>query len=313
MDRIDWRKLEMFEGSDDEGQAADYYHCPNGKEWFVRRLLEFRDQGGMDGGFFARIGADHEDPEDASTWGPKDPEDIDWTGFPVAVGGTLCRMVRFSDTGVCQPAGEIEDWDEVKAAADGGLIAPNYLSGLMGWAPYTAHYMVRLGGENLHYFVAEPIYGLSTLAKAIGWAPKKLATYRARRRAGEPLVPRPSLEGPAGPIWTHHAVAGFIVAQRKRAIDEIARYLEQLPGGAWAHGGDPEGTAQEWCNAGFGVAETEEWLSARCFDAASAAALRDAGITAGDARWQPEGNPETIGYLVSNGDMTVERARELIS
>lgn len=47
-----------------------------------RRLLdEFRRTGSMHGAFFARIGAPHEDPEDASTWGPASPDDVDWEGF----------------------------------------------------------------------------------------------------------------------------------------------------------------------------------------------------------------------------------------
>jgi len=46
-----------------------------------RKLDEFRRTGGMHGAFFAPLGLPHEDPEDASTWGPASPDDVDWEGF----------------------------------------------------------------------------------------------------------------------------------------------------------------------------------------------------------------------------------------
>ncbi len=204
MERIDWHKLELFEGSD-EGGAFDYYGCPFGKEWFVQRLQEFARTGGMDGVFFARIGAAHEDEEDASTWGPQSPEQVDWTGFPVTADGTLCRMVSVSDTGTYDLVGEIEDWDEVRAAVD----EVHYVSGLLGWSPYTALYVVRQHDEALHYMVAERIYGAGELAQALGWTSNRFAMARSRGQ-----VPRPTFEVKAGPVWTHHDVAEFIARRR---------------------------------------------------------------------------------------------------
>ena len=48
-------------------------------------LGELAATGGMRGLYLRRIGAEHEDPEDPSTWGPRDSE-IDWTDFDA---GTL--------------------------------------------------------------------------------------------------------------------------------------------------------------------------------------------------------------------------------
>jgi hypothetical protein len=47
-----------------------------------RALAEFREHESINRYFFRRIGAPHEDPEDASTWGPQSPEHVDWTDFP---------------------------------------------------------------------------------------------------------------------------------------------------------------------------------------------------------------------------------------
>jgi hypothetical protein len=45
-------------------------------------LHEYRRTGGIDGVFFAAIGAAHEVADDASTWGPQSPAHVDWSGFP---------------------------------------------------------------------------------------------------------------------------------------------------------------------------------------------------------------------------------------
>lgn len=44
-------------------------------------LTEFRETESINGYHFERIGADHENEDDASTWGPPSPDDVDWTGF----------------------------------------------------------------------------------------------------------------------------------------------------------------------------------------------------------------------------------------
>ena len=46
-----------------------------------RLLGEYRRTGGMSGAFFAPLGWPHEDPDDASTWGPPSPDHVDWGGF----------------------------------------------------------------------------------------------------------------------------------------------------------------------------------------------------------------------------------------
>jgi hypothetical protein len=84
--------------------------------------------------------------------------------------------------------------------------------------------------------------------------------------------------------------------------------------GEFAHGGDPELTANTWLNAGFGPEEVEAWLDARCFDAEAAQSLYSAGITPEEACMEcPDDDfHETIGYKVANGDMSVVEAVALI-
>lgn len=52
------------------------------EEEAIRALEEFRRTGGIAGVFFDYFGLPHENPEDASTWGPESPDAVDWTGFP---------------------------------------------------------------------------------------------------------------------------------------------------------------------------------------------------------------------------------------
>lgn len=72
LSKVSWRELELFDRDNDdivdEAERRQY-------------LEEFRRTGTIHGAFFHRIGADHEDPEDASTWGPTSPEAVDWSGF----------------------------------------------------------------------------------------------------------------------------------------------------------------------------------------------------------------------------------------
>jgi len=72
--RTDWRALQLL---DVDGKTP-----LNVDEETRRRLLdEFRRTGGMAGAFFAPLGLLHEDENDASTWGPPSPDDVDWEGF----------------------------------------------------------------------------------------------------------------------------------------------------------------------------------------------------------------------------------------
>ena len=65
--------------TDSEGDQVD---CNQRNDEFLKALRQFRKSGGIDGYFFERGWGAHEDPEDASTWGPKSPDKIDWVGFP---------------------------------------------------------------------------------------------------------------------------------------------------------------------------------------------------------------------------------------
>lgn len=71
---IKWTVLQLFDKDNDPVETTS--------ERGISALQEFRETGSINGVFFQAIGADHEDPDDASTWGPQTPADVDWTGFP---------------------------------------------------------------------------------------------------------------------------------------------------------------------------------------------------------------------------------------
>lgn len=72
MVRIPWRDLSLFDRENRDVTDPDE----------IRRALEeFRQTESINGYFFHRIGAAHEDENDASTWGPLSPDHVDWTGF----------------------------------------------------------------------------------------------------------------------------------------------------------------------------------------------------------------------------------------
>jgi hypothetical protein len=73
---IPWRSLELS-----YGDAPDIYYSA-ASIMGVESLREYRRTGGMDGVFFRPCRLPHEQPDDASTWGPDHVEDVDWTGFP---------------------------------------------------------------------------------------------------------------------------------------------------------------------------------------------------------------------------------------
>lgn len=82
--------------------------------------------------------------------------------------------------------------------------------------------------------------------------------------------------------------------------------------GDFAHGGDLEASVREWEAAGFSADTAEEWVAAECFCARSARRLADAGLTPDDASApapQSVGyEGASIGYAVSNGDLSVAEA-----
>ncbi|HWA55009.1 MAG TPA: hypothetical protein VG816_12650 [Solirubrobacterales bacterium] len=86
--------------------------------------------------------------------------------------------------------------------------------------------------------------------------------------------------------------------------------------GHFAHGGNPDDTAEAWVEAGFEAHEVEEWLNARCFDPGSARDLADTGMSAAEARMKTDVGSgdytDTVGFKVSAGDLEVEEARDLL-
>ena len=86
--------------------------------------------------------------------------------------------------------------------------------------------------------------------------------------------------------------------------------------GHFAHGGDPDDTAETWVEAGFEADEVDEWLNARCFDPSAARDLADAGVSPAEARMKTDAGrgdyTETVGFKVSTGDIEVEEGRDLL-
>jgi len=86
--------------------------------------------------------------------------------------------------------------------------------------------------------------------------------------------------------------------------------------GHFAHGGNPDDTAETWAEVGFDGAEVDEWLNARCFDPNAARDLADAGVTPAMACMKTEAGAgdyvDTVGFKVADGDLEVEEARDLV-
>jgi len=84
--------------------------------------------------------------------------------------------------------------------------------------------------------------------------------------------------------------------------------------GTFAHGGDPEGTADEWHAYLFSAEEVKAWLAVGCFDSASAAALKAFGVTPEQAGKLCEEDVglgsyyDTIAKKLSNGDLSTSAA-----
>lgn len=70
-----WTSFTLADAED--GQKITY----GNNIYYPILMREFKNTGGISGHFFEQTGANHEDPEDASTWGPKTPDDVDWLGF----------------------------------------------------------------------------------------------------------------------------------------------------------------------------------------------------------------------------------------
>jgi hypothetical protein len=86
--------------------------------------------------------------------------------------------------------------------------------------------------------------------------------------------------------------------------------------GHFAHGGNPDDTAEAWAKADFDGHEVDEWLRARCFSPQAARDLTDAGVRAEVAGTKTEAGAgdytDTVGFKVSVGDLEVREARALV-
>jgi hypothetical protein len=96
-------------------------------------------------------------------------------------------------------------------------------------------------------------------------------------------------------------------------IKVLRKHLDELPCGATL-----EETAREWLNAGFTDAdEVEDWLRARCFDAARAQALEMAGLTPEQASLRTRAGTasyeDTIACKFAQGDLSLDEARRIIT
>lgn len=106
-------------------------------------------------------------------------------------------------------------------------------------------------------------------------------------------------------------------ANKHISFDAVVAVMERE--GDWAHDGDPRREATRWTALGFDADAVSEWLDARCFDATAAKQLRDAGVTPAQAGKQTGrdvglgGYADTVAYKLSNGDLSLARAVQLVA
>ena len=86
--------------------------------------------------------------------------------------------------------------------------------------------------------------------------------------------------------------------------------------GHFAHLGNPNDATDTWADMGFNAAEVDEWLRAGCFSPDAARDLADAGVTPIRASTKTAIGAgdyvDTVAFKVSNGDLGVDEARELL-
>ena len=131
-------------------------------------------------------------------------------------------------------------------------------------------------------------------------------------RVGEELRRR-GLHDQAQDVFDHVEA----IRAEKEYLEDQQRLLREtvevlLHFGPWAAGDDPEATAQEWRDFGFCPDEVREWLRARCFQPGAALQLQFVQLGPGDASRRVESPvgryTDTLGYLVSNRDLTAPEA-----
>lgn len=109
----------------------------------------------------------------------------------------------------------------------------------------------------------------------------------------------------------------FDASKQSEILARITRTLETF-GAEILHGKTPHDAAREWFDAGFDDAEEiADWLRARCFTAADARRLEDAGFTPDQAaintRVGSNNYQDTIAYKLTHGDLSFEEARRIIT
>ena len=103
----------------------------------------------------------------------------------------------------------------------------------------------------------------------------------------------------------------------EETVREIAAVLAHSAPEATG-GREPEEVAREWLEEGFDDAEeVADWLRARCFDAAGARRLEDAGITPEQAAMRTDAGAgdaeDTLGAKLVRGELSFEEARRIIT
>ncbi|MCK9571359.1 hypothetical protein M0R72_20590 [Candidatus Pacearchaeota archaeon] len=104
-----------------------------------------------------------------------------------------------------------------------------------------------------------------------------------------------------------------MIADEVKKMNKMVQII--MRHGDFAYGNDaPEEVAIEWNDWDISPDEVDAWLSSRCFDPEAAHQLEDYDITpaqAGKITERGLGNyKDTIGYKVSNNDLTIEEAIE---
>lgn len=102
-----------------------------------------------------------------------------------------------------------------------------------------------------------------------------------------------------------------LIAAAKARRDEMESAVAAL--GVWAHGGDVSEVASEWRSRGFAPTEATAWMSAGTFSASAADELRGLGVSPHQASCAvPWDGSMTVGYAVSNGDITADEAPDFL-
>ena len=96
-------------------------------------------------------------------------------------------------------------------------------------------------------------------------------------------------------------------------IEVLRKHIEESSGDSVL-----KEAAREWLDAGFTDAEeVEDWLRARCFDAARAQALELAGLTPEQASLRTRAGAgsyeDTIAYKFAHDDLSLDEARRIIT